>query len=159
MNGGNGGAVALTKKYIKKVALAVLFSLTLAGCGQQVSFEKIDYKGHVRIENDGVGYCFKIPEDWEIRLKLEGSDVVCLAPTSTGFHESIVATSIPGSKLTDPGEAIKKQLGVLGSNLEILEPWSPRTHYTLGFGFRVFLRHRISPIQGVAGPGWARTFL
>lgn len=124
MNGGNGGAVALTKKYIKKVALAVLFSLTLAGCGQQVSFEKIDYKGHVRIENDGVGYCFKIPEDWEIRLKLEGSDVVCLAPTSTGFHESIVATSIPGSKLTDPGEAIKKQLGVLGSNLEILEPWS-----------------------------------
>ena len=116
--------MALTKKYIKKAAVAVLFSLLLTGCGQQVSFEKIDYKGHVRVENEGGGYCFKIPKDWEIRLKLEGSDVVCLAPTSSGFRESIVATAIPGSKLTDPGEAVKKQLGVLGNNVEVLEPWS-----------------------------------
>ncbi len=116
--------MALTKTYIKNVVLATLFSLFLTGCGQQVSFEKIDYKGHVRVENEGVGYCFKIPEDWEIRLKLEGSDVVCLAPTSSGFRESIVATTLTGSKLTDPGEAVKNQLGVLGSNVEILEPWS-----------------------------------
>lgn len=120
----NGGAVPVTKTKIYKALIGAFFLLSLAGCGGQISFEKVDYKGHVRVEEEGVGYCFKIPEDWEIRLKLEGADVVCMAPITGGFRESVVATSIPGSQLTDPSEVMKKQLEVLGSSLKIVEPWT-----------------------------------
>lgn len=101
-----------------------LLALLLPGCGGQISFEKIDYKGHVRIDSGGAGYCFKVPTDWEIRETLEGADVVCLAPLESGFRDSVVARSLAASKLPDPEEFMSKQLAELGDKVEILEPWS-----------------------------------
>lgn len=102
--------------------LSALF--VLPGCGHRVSFEKIDYKGHVRIEKDGVGYCYHVPKDWEIREKLEGADVVCLGPLENGFRDSVISASIAKSELGDPAEEMKKELDKLGSRVTVVEPWS-----------------------------------
>lgn len=101
-----------------------LILLSTSGCGNHVSFEKIDYKGHVRIERDGQAYCFKVPQDWGIREKLEDSDVVCLGPLEEGFRDSIVAKTIPASELQDPAEAVQKQLAKLGDKISVEEPYA-----------------------------------
>lgn len=81
----------------------------LAGC-TQVSFEPIDRRGHVRIEREGSGYCFKIPQEWEIREKLEGADVACMGPLKDNFRETIVVKSLGAASLDDPERFIKAQL-------------------------------------------------
>ena len=97
----------------------------LSGCGPQVTFEKVDRHGHVRIESgDGKGYCFKVDKDWEIREKLEGADVVCMAPPGEGFRDSIVARSISAESLKNPEETVRKQLAELDTEVEVLESWS-----------------------------------
>ena len=113
------------QKFLSRFSLCLVFFL-LAGCGSQVSFEKRDYHGHVRVESDGTGYCFKVPSDWEIREKLEGSDAVCLAPFPfvDDFRESVVCRSLAKSEFGNPAEAIQKQLAALGDGLEVLEPWT-----------------------------------
>jgi hypothetical protein len=109
--------------FVRTCTLALLL-FVLGGCGDQVSFEKVDYKGHVRVEQGNVGYCFKVPTDWEIRMKLEGADVVCLAPLQDGFRDSIVATSLSAADLEDPESAVARQVESLGESAHITEPWS-----------------------------------
>jgi len=108
---------------IKKIVLSLLVIATLSGCGGQVSFEKVDYKGHVRIDKGNVGYCFKVPTTWDIRMKLEGADVVCLAPLENGFRDSIVARSLKATELDEPGKAVQEQIDSLESAVTIVEPW------------------------------------
>ena len=120
----NGRAVP---QFLKRFGLGlVAFALanTLGGCDSGVTFEKIDRKGHVRIVQGEQGYCFKVPQDWEIREKLEGADVVCLAPLADGFRDSIVARSLPSSALENPEETVRTQLEALGTKVTVLEPWS-----------------------------------
>lgn len=65
------------------------------------------------------GYCFRVPRDWEIREKLEGADVVCLAPPIKGkFRDSIVATSLSAAQMKDPLAALT---GQLGQQVKVLE--------------------------------------
>jgi len=103
--------------------VSLLFFL-LAGCGSHVSFDKVDLKGHVRVEQDGIGYCFHVPKEWEIREKLEGSDVVCLGPLEDGFRDSVVAKSLTASELSDPQAMFDEQLKTLADVATIVEPWS-----------------------------------
>jgi hypothetical protein len=111
------------RQYLRLFSVCLLFFL-LAGCGGQVSFEKIDLKGHVRVERDGRGYCFRVPKDWEIREALEGADVVCLAPPQDGFRDSVVAKTLSASQLGDPKAVVAKQLESLGQAVTVVEPWS-----------------------------------
>lgn len=111
------------KRRLKFVACCLSFFL-LAGCGGQITFEPVDYKGHVRVEKDGVGYCLTVPKDWEIREKLEDSDVVCLAPVANNFRESIVTRTLTAYDLSNPEETIAKQLESLGESLTVLTPWT-----------------------------------
>ena len=113
--------------YLKNIGLGlatVFLGCALGGCGSGVTFEKIDRKGHVRIVQGESGYCFKVPENWEIREKLEGSDVVCLAPLENGFRDSIVARSLNAAALEKPDETVRTQLEGLGSKVTVIEPWS-----------------------------------
>lgn len=103
--------------------LVLALGLSLGGC-TEVTFEKIDRKGHVRIVRDDQGYCFKVPTDWEIREKLEDADVVCLAPLEDGFRDSIVARTLPASALQNPEETVRTQLEALGTKVSVLESWS-----------------------------------
>lgn len=114
-------------QFLKKFGLglaALALASTLAGCDAGVTFEKIDRKGHVRIVQGEQGYCFRVPQDWEIREKLEGADVVCLAPLKDGFRDSLVARSLPSSALENPEETVRTQLEALGTKVTVLEPWS-----------------------------------
>ena len=113
--------------YLKKIGLAALalgLGCSLGGCSSGVHFEKIDRHGHVRIVQGEQGYCFKVPTDWEIREKLEGADVVCMAPLDGGFRESIVARSLNAAALENPDETVRTQLEALGTKVTVLEPWS-----------------------------------
>ncbi len=89
--------------------LSLALLLGLSSC-QQVSFERIDPQGHVRIVREGRGYCFRIPKDWEIRENLEGADVACLGPLSDNFRETIVARTLSNSSFEDPEAFITSQL-------------------------------------------------
>ncbi len=127
----NGGAV-LKSSYVRSRRFAIwsLSALLLfSGC-EQVTYEKIDHKGHVVVKGDraGEGYCFQVDRDWEIREKLEGADVVCLAPVKNKFRESIVARSLSSVDLEDPEAALEKQLKALGDKVEIVEPWKDQSH-------------------------------
>ena len=110
----------------KKTILTLCLSgvLLLGGCGTEITFEKIDRKGHVRIEREGAGYCFRVPTDWEIRENLEEADVVCLAPLEGGFRDSVVARTLPASEIVEPEELVLRQLESLGPKAIILEPWT-----------------------------------
>ena len=128
----NGGAVPNSS--YNRSRLVTIWSLTallfFSGCGQQVTFEKIDHKGHVVVkgERSGEGYCFRVDKDWEIREKLEGADVVCLAPVQDSFRDSVVARRLSAVDLEDPEAALEKQLSALGGNVEIVEPWAGEGH-------------------------------
>ena len=114
-------------QFLKRIALglaASVLAINLAGCDSGVTFTKIDRKGHVRIVQGEQGYCFKVDQGWEIREKLEGADVVCLAPLTDGFRDSIVARSLPASSLENPEETVRTQLEALGTKVTVLEPWS-----------------------------------
>lgn len=114
-----------TSKYkIGLLSAVLLFCFISSGCGSRVFFEKVDLRGHVRIENEGRGYCFKVPADWEIRERLEDADVVCMAPIENGFRESIIVRTLPVEDLGDPEEAVIQQLSELGANARVVEPWS-----------------------------------
>jgi hypothetical protein len=119
----NGAAVPNFYKRIGLALVAVSLGLSLGGC-TQVTFEPIDRQGHVRIVKGDEGYCFRVPTDWEIREKLEGIDVVCLAPLEDGFRDSIVARSVPARELENPEETVREQLEGLGTKVAVVEPWS-----------------------------------
>lgn len=128
----NGGAVSVPKS--SRAARARLLSLSLfglllwPGCVEQITFEKVDLKGHVRVEGPrpGLGYCFRVPPQWEIRERIEGADVVCLAPPVKGtFRESVVARTLSADQLQDPQAALKSQLEKAGEKVQVLEPWQP----------------------------------
>lgn len=106
------------------LALCLSAVLLLGGCGTEITFEKIDRKGHVRIEREGTGYCFRVPTDWEIREKLEEADVVCLAPLEGGFRDSVVARTLPASEIAEPEKLLMQQLESLGAKVTVLEPWT-----------------------------------
>lgn len=95
----------------------------LAGCGEHITFEKVDLKGHVRVAHEDQGYCFRVPEDWEIREKLEDADVVSLAPPQDGFRDSIVAKIIAAKDLEDPEQTLRNQMAPLGDAVTVVEPW------------------------------------
>lgn len=120
----NGGAV--TKKLRRILVLCGLAGALfgLSGCGDHIAFEKVDLKGHVRVEREGRGFCFHVPKNWEIREKLEGADVVCLAPLENGFRDSVVATSLAASQVGDPEKAIQSAFSQLGERVKVEEPWS-----------------------------------
>ncbi len=106
------------------LASAALGAVLFSGCGEHITFEKVDLRGHVRVDRgDGDGYCFRVPSDWEIREKLEGADVVCLSPPSKGqFRESVVARTLTAQELQDPTAAINSQLTAMGEKVQIVEP-------------------------------------
>lgn len=116
----------MTKKLRRILILSGLTAALLfsSGCGAQVAFEKLDLKGHVRVEHEGVGYCFHVPKNWEIREQLEGADVVCLAPLEDGFRDSIIAKSISAAQLTEPEKAVEREIARLGSRVKVQEPWA-----------------------------------
>ena len=99
---------------LRSLGCALLTAWLFTGCGDAIHFEKVDRKGHVRIASSvsqDEGYCFRVPQDWEIREKLEGADVVCLSPPIKGkFRESVVATSLTAEQLKDPTAAVLSQL-------------------------------------------------
>jgi hypothetical protein len=104
----------------------VLGTLLFSGCGDQITFTKVDLRGHVRVVGpvQGEGYCFKVPPQWEIREDLEGADVVCLSPPVKGkFRESVVARSVSALDLKDPQATITAQLEKLGEKVNFVEPW------------------------------------
>lgn len=114
---------------LRLLACAVLGTLLFSGCGDQITFTKVDLRGHVRIVGpaQGEGYCFKVPPQWEIREDLEGADVVCLSPPVKGkFRESVVARSVTALDLKDPQGTITAQLEKLGEKVKIVEPWTAR---------------------------------
>lgn len=108
----------------KLLASAALGAMLFTGCGEHITFEKVDLRGHVRVERgDGSGYCFRVPTNWEIREKLEGADVVCLSPPNKGkFRESVVARTLTADELKDPAAAISSQLSEMGEQVQIVEP-------------------------------------
>lgn len=116
----------MTKKLRRILVLGGLTGalFLLAGCGNHIAFEKVDYKGHVRVEKDGVGFCFHVPKNWEIREKLEEADVVCLAPLEDGFRDSVIATAIAAARLNDPEKTVQSELSKLGARVKVEEPWT-----------------------------------
>lgn len=125
----NGRAVP---KFCRKIGLALgalVLAVSLGGCGDAVTFEPIDKRGHVRIIKGTDVYCFRVPSEkpdnvWEIREKLEGADVVCLAPLKDGFRDSIVARSLPAAELENPEETVRTQLESLGTKVTVVQPWT-----------------------------------
>lgn len=108
------------------LACAALGALLFSSCGDQITFTKVDLRGHVRIAGprQGEGYCFRVPTDWEIRESLEGADVVCLSPPVKGeFRESVVARTVTAEQLQDPANLILTQLGQMGEQPQVVEPW------------------------------------
>ena len=102
-----------------------MLPLLLGGCGTQISFEKVDYQGHVRIESEGQGYCYHVPKDWEIREALEDSDVVCMAPDGENVRDSIVSSTVSAAEIGgDPVKFVASQLEELGSSVTVLQEWS-----------------------------------
>jgi hypothetical protein len=103
---------------------AIFAAVVFSGCGDQITFTKVDLRGHVRIARQGEGYCFRVPTDWEIRESLEGADVVCLSPPGKGkFRESVVARTLSAEQLKNPEKLITEQLEKMGEKVTIAEPW------------------------------------
>lgn len=121
----NGGAVKLSSLRRPLAASALAGLLLLTGCGGGPTFEKVDLRGHVRVEgtNPGEGYCFHVPQDWEIRAQLEGADVVCMSPPGRGFRDTVVAKTLTAQELKDPQRVLTEQMSKFGENLKVLEPW------------------------------------
>lgn len=119
----NGAAV----RFVQWPRLSVFFLvglILLTGCSSGPTYEKVDLEGHVRIEGpeEGQGYCFRVPKDWEIREQLEGSDVVCLAPAKRGvFRVSVIARTLSSLELKDSKKVLVKHLADLGESVNILE--------------------------------------
>lgn len=108
------------------MACASLAALFFSSCGQEISFQKVDPHGHVRVTGpkEGEGYCFHVPSQWEIREDLEGADVVCLSPPIQGaFRESVVARTLSSEELKDPQALISSELSKEGEQATVVEPW------------------------------------
>ena len=118
--------MSLPTHRMRLLAFALLGSLLFSSCGDHITFEKVDLRGHVRVvgPNKDEGYCFRVPSAWEIRENLEGADVVCLAPPSKGtFRESILARAVSAEELKDPEALLKAELEKMGEKVEVVEPW------------------------------------
>jgi hypothetical protein len=104
--------------------------VVFSGCGTEITFTKVDLRGHVRVvgPQQGQGYCFRVPSDWEIREDLEGADVVCLSPPVKGkFRESVVARSVSAQELKDPQALILSEMEKMGEQAKIVEPWDGKS--------------------------------
>ncbi len=108
----------------RMLALVCLLPLfLLAGCPSQITFQKVDKQGHVLVQQEHDGYCFRVPPDWEIRENLEGTDAVCMGPFDGNFRETVISASFSAASLENPGELIATQLEEIGESVKVLEPY------------------------------------
>lgn len=65
-------------RYSKLLLLFLGFCSLAFGCGSPVHYKPVELHGHVR--NDKYGFCFRVPEEWEIRSYIRAAEVMCLSP-------------------------------------------------------------------------------
>ncbi|MGE0493926.1 MAG: hypothetical protein AB7S38_32255 [Vulcanimicrobiota bacterium] len=110
---------------MRRPAITVLFLLLMtfaSGCGQQVHYEKIDPKG--RFVSERYQFCLQTPEDWEVRERVQSSEVVCLSRRSgpnDPFRENLVVGVEPLTESLTSEQYAEKKQSELGSQAEVVD--------------------------------------
>lgn len=86
------------------------------GCGDAVSYKPVELHGHVR--NEKYGFCFRVPENWEIRSYIRAAEVICLAPKQAdgdNFRENVAVAVKPLKEQLSEAEWADRNLAQLGT--------------------------------------------
>ncbi len=133
----------------------ILFLLIMAfalGCGQQIEYEIPDPKGEYVSEQ--FEFCFKLPEDWEIREEIQAAQVVGLSALqgrSDRFRENLLVKVEPLASPLESEQFLEQQMSEVervdsGSENEL--PWASYLYQAKGEKLQGLLFCRVHQVQG-----------
>ncbi|MCA9794641.1 MAG: hypothetical protein KC910_22695 [Candidatus Eremiobacteraeota bacterium] len=110
---------------MRRPTITVLFLLLVTfafGCGNRVHYEKVDPQG--RFVSERYQFCLQTPKDWEVRERVQSSEVVCLSHRSgpdDSFRENLVVGVEPLTETLTSEQYAEKKKAELGTSAEVVE--------------------------------------